>query len=145
VENGEEVERMISQMDKSIDQKGLFTRVTPESKEPQRKLRKKSNPKGTKVSMDSKSEATIFVPLKVKDNSSMSSSRSRRPICVNRLAGLSDKKGKTRVVCIANIVLQSFLKPVHDHLFNLLRNLETDGTHDQEAQIRRVVRATKLG
>jgi len=145
VENGEEVERMISQMDKSIDQKGLFTRVTPESKEPQRKLRRKRNPKGTKVSMDSKSEATIFVPLKVKDNSSMSSSRSRRPICVNRLAGLSDKKGKTRVVCIANIVLQSFLKPVHDHLFNLLRNLETDGTHDQEAQIRRVVRATKLG
>jgi len=145
VENKEEVERMISQMDKSIKSKGLLVKSESKFGRDPRRLRKKKSPKGTKVSMDSKSEATIYVPLHSKRHSYMQSRRNTRPICVNRLAGLSDKKGKTRVVCIANIVLQSFLKPIHDHLFNLLRKLETDGTHDQEAQARRVCRATKLG
>jgi len=136
---------MISQMDKSIKSKGLLVKSESKFGRDPRRLRKKKSPKGTKVSMDSKSEATIYVPLHSKRHSYMQSRRNTRPICVNRLAGLSDKKGKTRVVCIANIVLQSFLKPIHDHLFNLLRKLETDGTHDQEAQARRVCRATKLG
>jgi polyphosphate kinase len=102
-------------------------------------------PKGTKVSMDSKSEATIFIKLKSPKDKTKQINNVKRPICVNRLTGLSDKKGKTRVVCIANIVLQSFLKPVHDHIFMLLRKMETDGTHDQEAQASRVRKATKSG
>jgi hypothetical protein len=66
-----------------------------------------------------------------------------RPNCVNRLTGLSDKKGKTRIVCIANIVLQSFFRPLHKHTFALLRNLKTDGTHDQEEQSDRVRKASE--
>lgn len=136
---------MISQMDKSIEVKGLQTRSHLKSQKDHPKLRRKRNPKGTKVSMDSKFEATVSVPIDSKKKKLNVNPNYIRPISVNRLTGLSDKKGKTRVVCIANIVLQSFFKPIHDHLFNLLRNLETDGTHDQEAQSRRVRDATKLG
>jgi hypothetical protein len=145
VENREEVERMISQMNRSIDQKGLFTKPDPSLKKFPKKRTKKRGPKGTKVSMDSKSKSTILVPNSSKKRRSNLPNWKSRPICVNRLTGLSDKKGKTRVVCIANIVLQSFLKPVHEHLFHLLFKLETDGTHNQEAQANRVRRATKLG
>jgi hypothetical protein len=144
VENREEVERMISQMDKSIETKGLWVKQEATGVKPSRKRRRR-NPKDKKLSMDSKSESTVFINLKTPSAWHHKNSRIKKPICVNRLTGLSDKKGKTRVVCIANIVLQSFLKPVHDHLFHLLRNLETDGTHDQEAQAQRVLRATKLG
>jgi len=145
VENKEEVKRMISQMDKSIELKGLWTKESPGAGvKPSRKKRKR-NPKDKKLSTDSKSESTVFINLKTPSFINPQTSRSSRPICVNRLTGLSDKKGKTRVVCIANVILQSFLKPVHDHLFHLLRKLETDGTHDQEAQAQRVSRATKLG
>uniref|UniRef100_A0A2V0RMF3 RdRp n=1 Tax=viral metagenome TaxID=1070528 RepID=A0A2V0RMF3_9ZZZZ len=132
-------------MDESIRVKGLFTKVVSEIAKVKKVVRKPRNPKGTKVSMDSKLEATILISSKSKKLRKKSPDYSKRPICVNRLTGLSDKKGKTRVVCIANIILQSFLKPVHEHLFHLLRNLETDGTHDQEAQAQRVRRATKLG
>lgn len=136
---------MITQMDRSTREKGLFSKVFNSSRAEKRVVPKARKPKGTKVSMDSKLEATILLPLKSRKSLRKSPDFSSRPICVNRLTGLSDKKGKTRVVCIANIVLQSFLKPVHDHLFHLLRNLETDGTHDQEAQAQRVSSATKAG
>jgi len=145
VENREEVERMIAQMERSIDQKGLWVKLPDTVRSNSNVVKRRKKPKGTFVSMDSKSEATIFINLKRPGIKAHSPSRPKRPLCVNRLAGLSDKKGKTRVVCIANIVLQSFLKPVHDHLFDLLRKMETDGTHDQEAQSNRVRRATRLG
>jgi hypothetical protein len=120
VENREEVECMISQMDRSIDQKGLFTELDPSLKKPSRKKKKMKKPKGTNVSMDSKSKSTILIAKSAKKKRSNTPDWKSRPICVNRLTGLSDKKGKTRVVCIANIILQSFLKPVHEHLFHLL-------------------------
>lgn len=145
MENREEVERMIAKMERSIEEKGLWVKTEKTVKVKSNVKLKKKRPKGTLVSMDSKSEATIFINLKSSRGNNSVFPKPKRPLCVNRLAGLSDKKGKTRVVCIANIVLQSFLKPVHDHLFNLLRKFETDGTHDQEAQSQRVCKATKLG
>jgi hypothetical protein len=58
----------------------------------------------------------------------------------SRLAFLSDKGGKTRVVAIVDILSQSLLKPVHDHLSNILRIIPQDGTFDQDLQRARVRR-----
>ena len=57
----------------------------------------------------------------------------------SRLAFLSDKGGKTRVVAIVDILSQSILKPVHDHLFSILRKIPEDGTFDQDLQRARVM------
>eukprot|EP01083_Nonionella_stella_P032589 89203_1 len=56
----------------------------------------------------------------------------------SRLAFLSDKAGKTRVVAMVDILSQSNLAIVHNRLFSFLRNLETDGTFDQDHQRRRI-------
>lgn len=56
----------------------------------------------------------------------------------SRLSFLSDKAGKTRIIASIDIFSQSILKPVHDHLTNLLRGISMDGTFDQDAQRRRV-------
>lgn len=56
----------------------------------------------------------------------------------SRLAFLSDKGGKTRVVAIVDILSQSILKPVHDHVNNILRIIPMDGTFDQDKQRARV-------
>jgi hypothetical protein len=56
----------------------------------------------------------------------------------SRLAFLSDKGGKTRVVGIVDILSQSLLKPVHDHLNRILRIIPQDGTFDQDFQRARV-------
>jgi hypothetical protein len=63
VENREEVERMISQMDKSIETKGLWVKQEATGVKPSRKRRRR-NPKDKKLSMDSKSESTVFINLK---------------------------------------------------------------------------------
>lgn len=61
----------------------------------------------------------------------------------SRLSFLSDKGGKTRVVALGDIFSQSLLKPVHDHLFRLLKVIPVDGTFDQDRQRRRVQEQTR--
>jgi hypothetical protein len=63
----------------------------------------------------------------------------------SRLAFLQDKGGKTRVVGLVDLLTQSLLKPVHDHVASILRHLPTDGTFDQEIQRQRVKEWTKQG
>nr|URG16550.1 MAG: RNA dependent RNA polymerase [Mitoviridae sp.] len=63
----------------------------------------------------------------------------------SRLAFLSDKAGKTRVVAIGDIYTQSLMKPIHDHLFSVLRKLSTDGTFDQDAMRQRIKAVTLSG
>lgn len=63
----------------------------------------------------------------------------------SRLAFLSDKGGKTRVVALGDLWSQSILRPVHDRLFSVLEKLPTDGTFDQDKQRRRVQRMTETG
>jgi hypothetical protein len=58
----------------------------------------------------------------------------------SRLAFLSDKSGKTRVVALVDILSQSCLKVVHQRCNRILRRLETDGTFDQDKQRQRVKR-----
>lgn len=60
----------------------------------------------------------------------------------SRLAFLTDKGGKTRVVGIGDVFSQSLLEPVHDHIFRILREVPMDGTFDQDAQRERVRVAT---
>lgn len=64
--------------------------------------------------------------------------KSKKEAIHSRLAFLSDKGGKTRVVAIVDILSQSLLKPVHDHLNSILKKFSSDGTFDQDYQRKRV-------
>jgi len=48
------------------------------------------------------------------------------------------------VVAIGDIFTQSLLKPVHSHIFSILKRVPEDGTFDQDTQRRRVCEATLL-
>lgn len=61
----------------------------------------------------------------------------------SKLAFLSDKACKTRVVAIGDVITQCLMKPVHTYLFNILRKLECDGTFEQDIQRERVREATR--
>lgn len=56
----------------------------------------------------------------------------------SRLAFLSDKGGKTRVIAMIDILSQSCLSLVHQRCNNILRIIPEDGTFDQDQQRRRV-------
>lgn len=64
-----------------------------------------------------------------------------------RLGQLSFKEeaaGKLRVFALVDIWTQSFLKPVHQSLFSILRGLPNDGTFDQDASVRRSIEKSNL-
>jgi hypothetical protein len=62
-----------------------------------------------------------------------------RKLTSSRLALIADYAGKTRVVAIGDFYSQAALKPLHDHLFRILRKLEGDCTFDQDAGVRKVI------
>lgn len=68
----------------------------------------------------------------------------KRPT-TSRLAFLSDKGGKTRVVALGDIFTQTLLAPIHRHIFGLLKQLPTDGTFDQDKQRDRIQEVTNHG
>jgi hypothetical protein len=61
----------------------------------------------------------------------------------SRLAFLSDKSGKTRVIAIIDILSQSCLKVVHQRCNQVLHRLETDGTFDQDKARQKVKKWTE--
>lgn len=62
----------------------------------------------------------------------------------SKLAVLPEKGGKTRVVAIVDSITQSFFKPLHDHMFTILRRFSfLDGTFDQDKQRHRIQEWTK--
>lgn len=68
----------------------------------------------------------------------------RKKLVHSKLSILSDKSGKSRIVAIGDSWTQSILRPLHDHLFKIIRRLNhTDGTFDQDKQRKRVQRWTK--
>lgn len=71
--------------------------------------------------------------------------RDRLPSSWNhsRLAFLSDKGAKTRVIALGDIFTQSIFKSLHERLFRLLKDMPTDGTFDQDKQRERVRVATE--
>lgn len=54
------------------------------------------------------------------------------PLLHSRLAFLSDKGGKVRVVGIGDSISQSLLSVVHKYLFTLLKRIDEDCTFDQD-------------
>lgn len=58
---------------------------------------------------------------------------------LGRLAYVYDQAGKARVVAITNWWIQLCFKPLHDALFNILRPIETDGTFDQKAPLKKLM------
>lgn len=60
-----------------------------------------------------------------------------------QLALKEEAAGKIRVFALVDSVTQSVLKPLHDHLFAVLRLLPNDGTFDQQASVRRSMEKAK--
>lgn len=57
---------------------------------------------------------------------------------LGRLSVVLDQAGKARIVGITNWFLQTALYPLHVTLFDAFKRMPFDGTHDQEAPIRRL-------
>lgn len=56
---------------------------------------------------------------------------------LSQLAIKKEAAGKVRVFAILDSITQSLLKPLHEFLFEILRNIPNDGTFDQESSVRR--------
>jgi hypothetical protein len=56
---------------------------------------------------------------------------------VGQLALKEEAAGKVRVFAMVDVWTQSILKPMHDHLFSILKQIPNDGTFDQRAAVRR--------
>jgi len=56
---------------------------------------------------------------------------------LSQLAFKEEAAGKIRVFALLDPISQSFLRPLHDLLFRILRKLPNDGTFDQEESIAR--------
>lgn len=50
---------------------------------------------------------------------------------LRRVAAISDKEGKSRVIALLDYWSQTSLKPVHDFLFRILRTIPQDVTFNQ--------------
>lgn len=59
---------------------------------------------------------------------------------ISRLVLLRDRSAKTRVIAIGDAFTQSLLKPLHDHMYKILRVRlsKCDGTFDQDKQRERI-------
>jgi hypothetical protein len=68
-----------------------------------------------------------------------------RVTCFSRLAYLSDKAGKTRVMCIVSYWVQELLKPLHDAMFRWLRTNDQDATYNQTAAVEKIKNWSKGG
>jgi len=58
---------------------------------------------------------------------------------MGRLGVVYDQAGKARIVAITNWWIQLVLKPIHNSLFDLLGQIEMDGTFDQERPLNLLV------
>lgn len=66
----------------------------------------------------------------------------------SRLHFLQDKAGKTRNIAIGDYFSQVLLRPLHKQIFVVLKALRSDGTHNQELQVKRIFKylsENKLG
>jgi hypothetical protein len=65
--------------------------------------------------------------------------RKKKPLTLGALALKVEAAGKVRVFAIVDAWTQSLLKPLHNLLFEILRNIPQDGTFDQYAPLRLLV------
>jgi hypothetical protein len=59
---------------------------------------------------------------------------------IGKLSLKEEAAGKIRVFAIADVWTQSILRPIHDHIFSILRKIPEDGTFDQSAPLFRLMR-----
>jgi hypothetical protein len=64
---------------------------------------------------------------------------------VGKLGVVKDQAGKSRIVGITNYWIQVALKPLHRVIFEALRGIPMDGTHDQLAPLRRLIAMVPQG
>lgn len=57
---------------------------------------------------------------------------------LGKLSIVKDVPGKSRVVGITNYWIQVSLKPLHDSILELIKQVKTDGTYDQLGVINRL-------
>jgi hypothetical protein len=60
-------------------------------------------------------------------------------LVLGKLSVVYNQAGKARVVASTNWWIQSALKPLHENIFRLLRNIPQDGTHDQKAAFNKFI------
>jgi hypothetical protein len=59
------------------------------------------------------------------------------PVPIAQFAIKEEAAGKVRVFALIDSLSQTFLSPLHDKLFDILRTLPNDGTFDQDASVNR--------
>lgn len=59
----------------------------------------------------------------------------KRSVKLGKLSKKLEPAGKIRVFAIADVWTQSVLKPYHDYIFHLLKNIPQDGTFNQTAPL----------
>jgi hypothetical protein len=57
-------------------------------------------------------------------------------LVLGRLHALYEPAGKIRVIAIVDYWTQMVLKPLHDWMFKLLKNIPMDATFDQEGKVK---------
>jgi hypothetical protein len=65
--------------------------------------------------------------------------KKKKPLTLGALALKNEAAGKVRVFAIVDAWTQSLLKPLHNLLFEILKNIPQDGTFDQYAPLRLLV------
>lgn len=56
---------------------------------------------------------------------------------LSQFATKQEAAGKVRVFALLDSISQSLLRPLHDFLFSILKNIPNDGTFDQDASVLR--------
>jgi len=64
---------------------------------------------------------------------------------LGRLAIKEEAAGKMRVFAITDLVTQTLLRPIHQALFKILKQIPTDGTFDQKKPLLRLLDLKKSG
>jgi len=82
-------------------------------------------------SMDSIIESMKLEGLKLPSKISMHGTG------LSQFAAKQEAAGKVRIFALLDTISQSLLRPLHDFLFGILRELPNDGTFDQDAAVLR--------
>jgi len=64
---------------------------------------------------------------------------------LGRLSVVYDQAGKARIVAMANWWIQLVLRPLHLKIFKVLESYDTDGTHNQDAPLSRLMDSPNEG
>jgi hypothetical protein len=58
-----------------------------------------------------------------------------KPLLTGKLAALPEAAGKVRIIAIVDAWTQTYLSPLHDFFFSILKKIPTDATFDQQGAV----------